>query len=385
MLRKKILVIIGTRPEATKMGSVINELKRKSDLFETVVIVTGQHREQLYQALNDFNIKPNYDLKIMKTQQTVSYITAEAISLLNPLVDELKPDLILVHGDTQTTLSASLTAYFNKVPIGHIEAGLRTYNKYSPWPEEGNRKITDSIADIMFAPTLNSKKNLLKEGCNPNNIFITGQTAVDAALNTFKPQYKFKEERLNEIVNHKRLPIITITAHRRENYGESMTNIFKAINRISKQFSEHMIIYPVHLSPYIRDLASSILSDQNNIFLIEPLVYMDMINLIARSKLIMSDSGGIQEEAAVFNIPLVLMRDTTERPEAVDAGKIVVSGTDEERIYKITKQLLVDKSIYNKMVNAPNPFGDGYASQRIIQILEHYFKLNAKLPEEFVL
>lgn len=365
------------------MGPVINELKSKN-YFEIIVVLTGQHKEQLYQALNDFNIKPNVDLNLMKSQQTVSYITTEAIKLLNPIVNEIKPDLILVHGDTQTTLSASLTAYFNKVPIGHVEAGLRTNNKYSPWPEEGNRKITDSIADLMFAPTLNSKENLLAEGCKPENIFITGQTAVDAALNTFKSDYIFKEEQINEII-YNQYPVITITAHRRENYGKPMENIFTAIKRIANEFPDHLLIYPVHLSPYIRNLAESTLSNQKNILLIEPLNYTDMINLIARSKLIMSDSGGIQEEAAVFNIPLVLMRDTTERPEAVVAGKIIISGTDEEQIFSLTKNILEDSAVYNKMVNAPNPFGDGYASKRIGEILEYHFNLNNSLPEEFTI
>ncbi|EJW17765.1 UDP-N-acetylglucosamine 2-epimerase (non-hydrolyzing) [Paenibacillus alvei] len=370
--KKKIMVIFGTRPEATKMCPVVQELKQQSDWFDTKVVVTGQHREQLYQALSHFSLSPDLDLRLMKENQSLAYFTSAAIAGLDNVLAEDKPDMILVHGDTQTAMCGGLAAFFHKIPVGHVEAGLRSHNKYSPWPEEVNRRIVDAVTDLLFAPTSVGKDNLLREGYSEGHIYITGQTAVDAALQTYKENYTFSEAALHALVQHPGR-IITVTAHRRENYGTPMQNMFRAIRRIADNHPDTAVIYPVHMSPVVRDAAHTLLSGHDRIHLLNTLEYPDMINLLARSYLIMSDSGGLQEETTVFNKPLVLMRDTTERPEAVDANMVALAGTEEDSIFNIANRLLSDEQTYLGMTKASNPFGDGQASKRIVQIIANHF------------
>ena len=380
--RKKIMVIVGTRPEATKMGPVVQTLKSNSKWFETIVVVTGQHREQLYQALEAFSFEPDINLDIMKEQQTLSYIVSTALKGLDEIVKKENPDLVLVHGDTQTTVSATLASCYNKIPLAHVEAGLRSFKKYNPWPEEINRIITDSVADILFAPTPSNKENLLNIGVEPNRIFVTGQTQIDAAMAIYQAEYCFREEVLNKLDYSKR--IILATAHRRENYGEPMNQMFRAMRHIADEFSDVMIVYPVHLSPIVQETAKSILSGHPRIMLLNPLEYRDMINLMARVYLVMSDSGGLQEECPVFNKPLVLMRETTERPEGVESGVTALCGTKEKDIYEYTYRLLTDSKEYMRMASAKNPFGDGKASERIVNALAYYFGYKEEAPIEFI-
>ncbi|NEZ43688.1 non-hydrolyzing UDP-N-acetylglucosamine 2-epimerase [Paenibacillus alvei] len=375
--KKKIMVIFGTRPEATKMCPVVQELKQQSDWFDTKVVVTGQHREQLYQALSHFSLSPDLDLRLMKENQSLAYFTSAAIAGLDNVLAEDKPDMILVHGDTQTAMCGGLAAFFHKIPVGHVEAGLRSHNKYSPWPEEVNRRIIDAVTDLLFAPTSVGKDNLLREGYSEGHIYITGQTAVDAALQTYKENYTFNEAALHALVQHQGR-IITVTAHRRENYGTPMQNMFRAIRRIADNHPDTAVIYPVHMSPVVRDAAHTLLSGHDRIHLLNTLEYPDMINLLARSYLIMSDSGGLQEETTVFNKPLVLMRDTTERPEAVDANMVALAGTEEDSIFNIANRLLSDEQTYLGMTKASNPFGDGQASKRIVQIIANHFGLTSE-------
>lgn len=382
MKKKKIMTIFGTRPEATKMAPVIQELKKAPDWFETIVVVTGQHREQLDQVLTHFAIKPDIDLNLMQPNQTLAQFTSAAIAGLDKVLAETKPDLILVHGDTQTALCGGLTAFFHQVPVGHVEAGLRSHNKYSPWPEEINRRLVDNAADLLFVPTSVGRDHLLQEGYARERLFVTGQSAVDAAIQTHHPAYSFHDEQLNHLIRHQG-KIITVTAHRRENYGEPMKQMFRAIRRIADEHRDVIVIYPVHLSPIVHETAYSMLSSHDRIHLLDPLDYPDMINLLSRSYLILSDSGGLQEETTVFHKPLVLMRDTTERPEALNAGAVRLAGTDERTIYEITANLLSHNESYTAMTTANNPFGDGRASQRILSILAHYFGFLSELPDEY--
>lgn len=381
--RKKIMVIFGTRPEATKMGPVIQELKRHPEWFDTRVIVTGQHREQLYQALAHFDIVPDIDLGLMKDNQTLAYITSSAITGLDKVIAEESPDFIFIHGDTQTAVCGGIVAFFHKIPVGHIEAGLRSHHKYSPWPEEINRRIIDAVTDFMFAPTSISKGNLLREGYSESDIYVTGQTAIDAAIMTNRLDYVFNAEKLNDLVNKKGRRIITITAHRKENYGAPMTQMFHSIRRITDENPDVTVIFPVHLSPVVRETAFQILSGHERIHLLDPVDYPDMINLLSRSFLVLSDSGGLQEETAVFNKPLVLMRDSTERPEGVAANSVYLAGTEAESIHAVTTRLLTDKKFYESMSKVQNPFGDGLASKRIVQIIAHHFGLASELLLEF--
>ena len=382
LLKKKVIVIIGTRPEATKMGTVIRELKKNEDVFDTLVVVTGQHKEQLYQALNAFDITPDIDLNIMKERQTLTYITAETLQKLDEVIINKQPDIILVHGDTQAALCGSLASYFHKIPLAHVEAGLRTDNKYSPWPEEMNRRVADSFSDLHLTPTLHSKKNLIKEAYSENTIFITGQTSVDAALLTFKDDYSFKIPLLNEL-DFQSNRILVATVHRRENYGQPMENIFNAMKELVDKYSDIIMVYPIHKNPIVREIARPILGNHPRIKLIEPLNYPDMINLLGRSYIIMTDSGGLQEEACVFSTPLVLLRDTTERPEAVAVNTVVLAGTVKNNIYNITNRLLGDEDAYEGMRNNINPYGDGLASERIVGVLKKYFGLSKNYPAEF--
>lgn len=381
-IKKKIMVIFGTRPEAIKMCPVVHELKQHADWFDTKVVVTGQHREQLYQALSHFSLAPDVDLSLMKENQSLAYFTSAAISGLDDIISEDRPDMILVHGDTQSAMCGSLASFFHKIPVGHVEAGLRSHNKYSPWPEEVNRRIVDVVTDLLFAPTSVGRDNLLREGYGTDYIHVTGQTAVDAAIQTYQDNYSFTETKLNELIRHPG-KLITVTAHRRENYGAPMQNMFRAIRRIADEHPDVSIIYPVHLSPTVRDTAFTMLSGHDRIHLLDPLEYPDMINLISRSYLIMSDSGGLQEETTVFNKPLVLMRDTTERPEAVAANAVHLAGIEENPIYDIANSLLIDNDVYQEMASARNPFGDGQASKRIVQIIAYHFGLTSQLPAPF--
>jgi UDP-N-acetylglucosamine 2-epimerase (non-hydrolysing) len=382
MEQKKIMVIFGTRPEATKMCPVVKELKKYPERFIVKLVVTGQHREQLDQVLKSFHLKPDVDLSLMKENQSLSYITTSAIAGLDDVVQNDKPDFILVHGDTQTSFCGALVGFFHKIPVGHVEAGLRSFEKYSPWPEEINRKLVDVVSDFYFAPTKLSRENLLKEGYKKEQIYVTGQTAVDAALAAVKIDYKFNLEKLNEIEFSNR-KVIMVTAHRRENYGQSMRQMFAAIRRIADDNPDVLVIYPVHLSPIVRETAYEILSNHERIVLLEPVEFLDSINLQSRSYIILSDSGGLQEESVVFHKPLVLMRDTTERPEAIEAGAVYLAGTEESSIYDISMELLSGKNLYKQMSGSRNPFGDGKASERIVCILSYYFGFIEILPEEF--
>lgn len=380
--RKKIMVILGTRPEATKMGPVIRELRNHPEWFDTKVVVTGQHKEQLYQVLSHFDIQPDVDLSIMKENQTLAYITSAAITRLDAVMAGDRPDFILIHGDTQTAVCGGMVAFFHKIPVGHVEAGLRSHNKYSPWPEEMNRRIVDVVTDFSFAPTAVGRDNLRNEGYNEKDIYVTGQTAVDAAEGAYSPGYLFTEKLLNRLVQQTGR-IITVTVHRKENYGAPMHRMFRAIRRIADEHPDVSVIYPVHLSPAIREAAFGMLWGHERIHLLDPIEFPDMINLLARSFLVLSDSGGLQEETPVFHIPLVLMRDTTERPEAVAAHAVYLAGTEEDVIYDVATRLLTDADFYQSMSNTGNPFGDGLASKRIVQIIAHHFGFVPELPEEF--
>lgn len=375
---KKIMVIFGTRPEATKMCPLVLELKKYPERFNVMLVVTGQHREQLYQAMENFNLTPDADLSIMKKSQTLAYITTSAINGLDKLMEDEKPDLVLVHGDTQTSFCGALTAFYHKIPVGHVEAGLRSFKKYSPYPEEVNRRLVDVVADLLFAPTQYSRENLLKEGYKDEQIYVTGQTAVDAALMGYKKDYKFNAEKLNEIdFNSKR--VVMVTAHRRENYGQPMKQMFKAIRRIAEENKDVLIVYPVHLSPVVRETANEILSGHERILLLDPIEFNDSVNLQARAHIILSDSGGLQEESVVFHKPMVLMRDTSERQEAIKTGAVYLAGTEEKSIYDIATKLLNDKEFYRKMAEAKNPFGDGRASERITNILACHFGFTSEM------
>ena len=363
MNKLKVMTVFGTRPEAIKMAPLIKELENR-DNIDSIVCVTAQHREMLDQVLEIFNINPDYDLNLMKSNQTLTSITANVLEELNTVINEVKPDIVLVHGDTTTTLSASLVAFYNQCKVGHVEAGLRTYNKYSPYPEEINRQVTGVIADLHFAPTNESKKNLIKEGKCESDIYVTGNTAIDTLKTTVKSNYT--NEIIDKIGNDR---IILLTAHRRENLGDTMKNMFLAIKKIVEEFNDVQVIYPVHLNPKVRDVADEILGDNKKIHLIEPLNVVDFHNFMEKSYIIMTDSGGIQEEAPSLGKPVLVLRDTTERPEGVEAGTLKLVGTNKDNIYEATKELLTDKELYKAMSTASNPYGDGFASKYIVDII----------------
>ena len=365
----KVMTIFGTRPEAIKMAPLVKELKSRKEI-ECIVCVTAQHRQMLDQVLKTFEIVPDYDLDIMKQGQTLSDITARVLKGLEEVIQEVKPNIILVHGDTITTFAGALAAYYNQVDIGHVEAGLRTWNKYSPYPEEMNRQMVGVLADMHFAPTENSKNSLLKEGKKEETIFVTGNTAIDALATTVHKNYT------HPILDWaKGSRMILITAHRRENLGEPMRGMFQAIRRIVEEYPDVKAVYPVHLNPKVREVANEVLGDNEKIKLIDPLEVIDFHNFIANSYLILTDSGGIQEEAPSLGKPVLVLRDTTERPEGIQAGTLKLAGTDEETIYQLTKQLLEDQEEYRKMSKASNPYGDGKASQRIADaIIQRYGK-----------
>ena len=365
----KVMSIFGTRPEAIKMAPLVKELERRKEI-ESIVCVTAQHREMLDQVLNTFDIKPDYDLNIMKQGQSLADVTTRALVGLEEVIKEVKPDIVLVHGDTTTTFAGALAAFYNQVAIGHVEAGLRTYDKYSPYPEEMNRQMVDRLSDMYFAPTEISKNNLLKENIDESKIYITGNTAIDAMSTTVDENYTHPE--LDWINAGERM--ILLTAHRRENLGEPMRHIFRAIKRVVDEFSDVKVIYPIHMNPKVREVANEVFGDADRVKLIEPLEVFDFHNFQNKSYIILTDSGGIQEEAPSLGKPVLVLRDTTERPEGIKAGTLKLVGTDEDVIYEETKKLLLDKKEYEKMSKASNPYGDGHASERIVDAIIKYFE-----------
>jgi len=362
----KIMIVFGTRPEAIKMCPLVKELKSRPTL-NTIVCVTGQHREMLDQVLTAFDVKPDYDLSIMKSKQTLFDVTINILDKMKSVLEDVKPDVVLVHGDTSTTFVTSLACYYLQIPVGHVEAGLRTNNIYSPFPEEFNRQAVGLIAKYHFAPTDMSRDNLIREGKNEDSIYVTGNTAIDALKTTVVSNYTHKHL---EWAKDSRL--IMITAHRRENLGEPMKNMFRAIKRIIDETPDIKAIYPIHMNPVVREAASEIFGDLDRIKIIEPLEVLDFHNFLAQSYLILTDSGGIQEEAPSLGKPVLVMRDTTERPEGIQAGTLKLVGTDEEVIYSTFKMLLENEDEYSKMSQASNPYGDGFASKRIADIIEKY-------------
>ncbi|MFA9559331.1 non-hydrolyzing UDP-N-acetylglucosamine 2-epimerase [Evansella sp. AB-rgal1] len=363
-MKKKIMVVFGTRPEAIKMCPLVKELKTR-DTFETVVCVTGQHREMLQQVLDAFDVVPDYNLSIMKDKQTLFDVTISILEKMKAALEEVKPDVVLVHGDTSTTFVTSLACFYLQIPVGHVEAGLRTYNIYSPFPEEFNRQAVGIVAKYNFAPTDVSKENLIREGKDVDSIHVTGNTAIDALKTTVQEEYTHKH--LDWVGDNR---LIMITAHRRENLGEPMRNMFKAIKRIVDEYPDIKAVYPIHMNPVVREAANDILGNTDRVKIIEPLEVLDFHNFLARSYLILTDSGGIQEEAPSLGKPVLVMRDTTERPEGIAAGTLKLVGTNEETIYHTFKMLLDDKEMYKSMSQASNPYGDGLASKRIADILE---------------
>ena len=360
---KKIMLVFGTRPEAIKMCPLVNELKKHSEL-ETIVCVTGQHREMLDQVLQAFDVVPDYDLSIMQKKQTLFDVTTNILNKLKPILEEVKPDVVLVHGDTSTTFATALACFYLQISIGHVEAGLRTYDIYSPYPEEFNRQAVGIISKYNFAPTEMSKQNLLNEGKKEKNIFVVGNTAIDALKTTVKKDYKH-----SELEWAKGSKLIMLTAHRRENLGEPMYHMFRAIRRIVDEHKDVKVIYPIHMNPIVRDAANAELGNCDRIHIIEPLEVIDFHNFLDRSYLILTDSGGIQEEAPSLGKPVLVMRDTTERPEGVKAGTLKLVGTNEQTIYENFKLLLEDENEYKKMSHASNPYGDGNTSKKIVDIL----------------
>lgn len=375
----KIMTIFGTRPEAIKMAPLVKAIE-SDERFESIVVVTAQHREMLDQVLEIFQVFPDYDLNIMTNDQTLSSITNKVISDLDGVISEAKPDIILVHGDTTTTFAASISAYYHQIKIGHVEAGLRTWNKYSPFPEEMNRQLTDVLSDFYFAPTQQSKNNLLSENHDEDKIYITGNTAIDAMKYTIRDDYD--NELLNELEGKR---LVLVTMHRRENLGVPMENVFHAINRLVQEFDDIAIIFPMHKNPKVRDTALRILGDSDRVKLIEPLDVIDFHNVSNRSYLILSDSGGVQEEAPSLGVPVLVLRDTTERPEGVEAGTLRLVGTDEENVYLSAKELLTDFGKYSKMSNTSNPYGDGEACRRILESIAFDFSLTDDKPDEFLI
>ncbi|GEQ06703.1 UDP-N-acetylglucosamine 2-epimerase (non-hydrolyzing) [Staphylococcus gallinarum] len=374
---KKIMTVFGTRPEAVKMAPLILALQEDPDL-QPIVVVTAQHREMLDSVLASFDIKPDYDLDIMKQGQTLSDITSRILTRIEDVIKEERPDMILVHGDTMTTFAGSLAALYNQIPIGHVEAGLRTFDKYAPFPEEMNRQMVGVMADLHFAPTNNAATNLLNENKPSETIVVTGNTAIDAMNTTIHESYE------STIINkHKDKRIILLTAHRRENIGEPMTHIFKAVRDIVDRYEDVVVVYPVHKNPKVREIADKYLSDHSRIELIEPLEVVDFHNFAHQAYLILTDSGGVQEEAPSLGKPVLVLRDTTERPEGVEAGTLRIVGTNEENIFEATQQLLDNATLYEQMSHARNPYGDGLASKRICENIKYYFQLISEKPESF--
>lgn len=381
MRKIKVMTIFGTRPEAIKMAPLVLELEKQSDRFESIVTITAQHREMLDQVLEIFDISPDYDLDIMKPNQSLSQITSNVIVGLEKVMKEANPDIVLVHGDTTTTFAASIAAFYQQIKIGHVEAGLRTYDKYSPYPEEMNRQLTDVLTDIYFAPTINSRKNLLIENFPEEKIYITGNTAIDALKETVQQDYN--HEVLNNIQKENRL--ILVTMHRRENIGEPMERVFQAMRTVVDSHQDVEIVYPVHLNPLVQETAQKHLGNHERIHLIDPLEVTDFHNIAARSYMIMSDSGGVQEEAPSLGVPVLVLRDTTERPEGVKANTLRLVGTTTEAVLSNMTELLDNLESYSKMSKASNPYGDGTASKRILEAIAYEFSLVKKRPDDFLI
>ena len=379
----KVMTVFGTRPEAIKMAPLVLELQKHSDLITPVVAVTAQHREMLDQVLHLFRIQPNYDLDIMAAGQTLFDITTKVMRGLDGVLEAERPDLVLVHGDTTTTFAGALAAYYHQIPVGHVEAGLRTGNKYSPFPEEMNRKLTGCLADLNFAPTEVSEANLLAEHVPPETIFVTGNTVIDALHHTVQDDFAFADERLQR-VDFARKRVILVTTHRRENLGEPMRHVYKALRQLVEEFDDVEIVFPVHKNPKVREIVQEELGGLEKVKLIDPLDYEPFANLMHRAHLILTDSGGVQEEAPALGKPVLVLRNTTERPEAVAAGTVKLVGTDRERVYEETKRLLTDEATYSRMAEAVNPYGDGEAARRIIAAILYHFHLADERPDVFM-
>jgi UDP-N-acetylglucosamine 2-epimerase (non-hydrolysing) len=379
--RIKVLTVFGTRPEAVKMAPLVQELK-KSDYIDCKVAVTAQHRQMLDQVLSLFDVKVDYDLNIMEERQSLFDITVKALSGLRDVLNEVRPDLVLVHGDTTTTFVGALASFYLHIKVGHVEAGLRTHNKWLPFPEEMNRKLTGALADLHFAPTRTAKMNLIKEGVDSKSIFVTGNTVIDALRTTVKKDYVFKQPVLNSLKFEKNR-VILVTAHRRENLGRPLEEICRGLRDVVERNPDVVLVYPVHLNPAVRDTAYSILKNSERIILLPPLDTDELHNLMARCYMVMTDSGGLQEEAPSLGKPVLVLRNETERPEAVKAGTVKVIGTARENVLKEAEILLKDESEYLRMANAVNPYGDGFASKRIVESILYYFGISEKRPEEF--
>lgn len=374
MKKIKVMTIFGTRPEAIKMAPLVKELEQYPDAIESVVCVTAQHRQMLDQVLEIFHIKPDYDLNIMKERQTLVEIVSRSLEGLDRVMKEAKPDIVLVHGDTSTTFVGSLAAFYNQIAVGHVEAGLRTYDKYAPYPEEINRRITGVIADMHFAPTESNRQNLLSEKTNPDTIYVTGNTVIDALKTTVRADYEFKDATLKEMPWDSK-KVIVMTAHRRENLGEPLRNICMAVRELVEQFPDVEVVYPMHMNPVVRETAQEILGGLDRVKLIEPVNADELHNAIKRGYLVLTDSGGLQEEAPSLGKPVLVLRNETERPEAVEAGTVKIAGVNKEDIVAMATELLTDEAAYAKMAKAVNPYGDGFASKRIVEaILEHFKK-----------
>lgn len=382
MQRRKVMTIFGTRPEGTKMAPVVKALRRRSDWFDVAVVSTGQQREQLDMVFRAHGFQPDHDLAIMKPRQTLAEIMVNALKGLDEVLAAEKPDIVMVHGDTHTTAAGSLAAFYHRIPVAHVEAGLRTYDKYSPWPEEINRRMTGVIADIHFAPTEVSRNNLRQEHVRPETIFVAGQTGVDATLEEIARPHVFEDQVLGAL-DFSKHRIIAVTAHRRENWGAPMQNMFTAMRDLVNKYEDVLLVYPVTLSPSVREIAFPILQGHSRIMLLEPVSHPDMLHFMAKSFMVMADSGGLQEETPCMGVPQVLMRETTERPEAVTAGVVIKAGVSYEGVFAAGDSLLSDPELYSRMACARNPFGDGRSSERIADYLGWYFGLRAECPEEF--
>lgn len=373
MNKVKVMTVFGTRPEAIKMAPLVKELEKHGDEITSIVCVTAQHRQMLDQVLEIFDIKPDYDLNIMKQRQTLVEIVSHSLEGLDRVMKEAKPDIVLVHGDTSTTFVGSLAAFYNQIAVGHVEAGLRTYDKYSPFPEEINRRLTGVIADMHFAPTERNRQNLLRENINPKDIYITGNTVIDALKTTVREDYEFKDETLRSMHwDSKR--VIVMTAHRRENLGQPLRNICMAVRELVEKFEDIEVVYPVHMNPAVREVAYEILGDLDRVKLIEPVNADELHNAIKRGYLVLTDSGGLQEEAPSLGKPVLVLRNETERPEAVDAGTVKIAGVDKDTIVKMAQELLMDENAYHQMARAVNPYGDGLASKRIVEAILNRFQ-----------
>ncbi|MBR1442390.1 MAG: UDP-N-acetylglucosamine 2-epimerase (non-hydrolyzing) [Firmicutes bacterium] len=381
MKKIKVMSIFGTRPEAIKMAPVINEMK-KCEHIEQIVCVTAQHRQMLDQVLDIFELRPDFDLDIMTDRQTLTDITVRSLTGLVEVMEKQKPDLVLVHGDTTTTFAGALASFYTKSKIGHVEAGLRTYDKWQPYPEEMNRKLTGALADLNFAPTYLAKEHLLKENVDESSIFVTGNTVIDCLKLTIEDNYRFSREELNNIdFENKR--VITMTAHRRENLGEPLENICKAVLRLVNENEDVYVVYAVHFNPAVREVAYRILGGHERILLTDPVDMKDMHNLMNRSFFVMTDSGGLQEEVPSMGKPVLVLRNVTERPEGIEAGTLKLGGNNEEEIYRAADEILNNKEVYTKMAQAKNPFGDGHASERIVEAILYHFGITDKRPEDF--